>query len=116
MVSSSPASARPPDAASTHIPLTKVLTGLRQEGLTVSALVTDNEQVNKTLWELLVPKFPFLVRSPCAAHIIQLCVHGTLGLEKIEPVMIGVEHLIGQYRLKTARLKLKNRQLEDSQD
>lgn len=93
-------------------PLSKVISGLRELGLIVAALVTDNERVNRTLHELLLPSFPFLVRSPCAAHILQLCVKASLALEEIEPVMITMEQLIHEYRLKAPRIKLKNLQIE----
>ena len=63
----------------------KVLEEIKQEGLIFSALVADNEQVNKTLHHLLLPSFPFLIRSPCAAHLVQLCVNHALNLPAIEP-------------------------------
>ena len=68
-----------------HDPMRKVLEEIKQEGLIFSALVADNEQVNKTLHHLLLPSFPFLIRSPCAAHLVQLCVNHALNLPAIEP-------------------------------
>jgi hypothetical protein len=70
--------------------LARVLNGIREEGLIFTALVADNERVNRTLWELLLVHFPFLIRSPCAAHLIQLCVNKALELPLIEPIFTSM--------------------------
>ena len=88
-----------------------VLNGLKAEGLMFTAIVADNERVNRTLWELLLDPFPFLIRSPCAAHLIQLCVNKALQLPLIEPVFSAMEILLRQFRTKEPRLKLKNLQI-----
>jgi hypothetical protein len=94
------------------VPITKVLDDLRAEGLPVAALSTDNERVNRTLHTLLQPTFKFLVRSPCAAHILQLLVHGALDLPSIQDNMILMEQLLNSFRPKAMRIQLKNVQLE----
>ena len=94
-----------------HDPMRRVLEEIKQEGLIFSALVADNEQVNKTLHHLLLPSFPFLIRSPCAAHLIQLCVNHALNLPAIEPIFTGMEELLQSFRYKEHRLKLKQVQL-----
>ena len=91
--------------------LVRVLNGIKAEGLMFTALVADNERVNRTLWELLLLPFPFLIRSPCAAHLTQLCVNRALELPLIEPLFTAMEDLLRQFRLKEARLKLKNLQV-----
>jgi hypothetical protein len=91
--------------------LVRVLTGIREEGLMFTAMVADNERVNRTLWELLLVPFPFLIRSPCAAHLIQLCVNRALELPLIEPLFTSMECLLRQFKLKESRLKLKNLQV-----
>jgi hypothetical protein len=91
--------------------LVKVLHGIKAEGLMFTALVADNERVNRTLWELLLEPFPFLIRSPCAAHLIQLCVNKALELPLIDPLFTSMEVLLRRFRLKEARLKLKNLQV-----
>jgi hypothetical protein len=91
--------------------LVRVLNGIREEGLIFTALVADNERVNRTLWELLLVHFPFLIRSPCAAHLIQLCVNKALELPLIEPIFTSMECLLRQFRPKEPRLKLKNLQV-----
>ena len=95
-------------------PVANVINELREEGLIVAGLSTDNEEVNRALHSQLVVSFPFLIRSPCAAHILQLCVHGSLNLEEITPVMLGMQELLRQFNAKAARLKLKNLQLAAS--
>ena len=91
--------------------LIRVLTGIREEGLMFTAIVADNERVNRTVWEHLLVPFPFLIRSPCAAHLIQLCVNKALELPSIEPLFTSMECLLRQFRLKESRLKLKNLQV-----
>ena len=76
-----------------------------------TAIVADNERVNRTVWEHLLVPFPFLIRSPCAAHLIQLCVNKALELPSIEPLFTSMECLLRQFRLKESRLKLKNLQV-----
>jgi hypothetical protein len=98
-------------AAWLHTALVKVLDGIKAEGLMFTALVADNERVNRTLWELLLAPFPFLIRSPCAAHLIQLCVNKALELPHIDPLFTSMEVLLRRFRLKEARLKLKNLQV-----
>jgi hypothetical protein len=89
----------------------KVLNGIKAEGLLFAGLVTDNEQVNKTLWGLLVRAFPFLIRSSCASHLVQLCVIHALELPLIDPLFKSMEALLRKFRFKEARLKLKNLQI-----
>ena len=97
-----------------HDPVRKVLLDIKQEGLIFSALVADNEQVNKTLHHFLLASFPFLIRSPCAAHLVQLCVNHALSLPAIEPILTGMEELLRSFRYKEHRLKLKQVQLAAS--
>lgn len=92
-------------------PLLKVLDDIKGHGLIFSALVTDNEEVNKTLHSLLLPHYPFLIRSPCAAHLLQLCVRKALSQPTIEPIMTAMEELLAAFKYKEARLTLKNLQL-----
>jgi hypothetical protein len=92
-------------------PLTSVLNDIKGHGLMFSALVSDNEEANKALHRELVPAFPFLIRQPCAAHLIQLCVLKALELPSIEPTVLTMEALLGQFRYKVNKLKLKNLQM-----
>jgi hypothetical protein len=92
-------------------PLVTVLNNIKAEGLVFSALVADNERVNHKLWEQLVEPFPFLIRSPCAAHLVQLCVIKALELPGIERVLTDMEELLCQFRLKVNRLQLKEVQV-----
>ena len=95
-------------AAWMSVPVKEALDGIKAEGLCFSALVADNEQVNKTLHGLLLNPFPFLLRSPCAAHLIQLCVNHALSLPGIQPMMIEMEELLGEFRFKHNRITLRN--------
>ena len=88
-------------------PLVEAMNSLRGEGLIFAAMVADNEQVNKVLHGLVSATFPFLVRAPCAAHLIQLCVLKSLELPSIEPILEAMVALLRHFRAKAARLKLK---------
>ena len=88
-------------------PMKQALNEIKAEGLIFSALVADNEQVNKTLHQLLQSTFPFLLRSPCAAHLIQLCVNHALNLPAIEPILLDMEELLSAFRFKEHRVKLR---------
>ena len=98
-------------AAWMHRPMKQALEQIKAEGLFFSALVADNEQVNKTLHTLLLPSFPFLIRSPCAAHLVQLCVNHALNLPAIEPILLDMEELLGSFRFKEHRVKLRQVQM-----
>ena len=94
-----------------HAAVRDVLYDIKGEGLCFSALVADNEQVNKTLHSLLLADFKFLVRSPCAAHLVQLCVNHALSLPAIEPILLEMEELLYAFRLKANRIKLRQVQM-----
>lgn len=94
--------------------LEEVMKGIQGRGLTFAGLVADNEAVNGALFSLLEPTFPFLIRSPCAAHIIQLCVEYSFRLPAIMPLLSSMEALIHRFRNnKTAKLKLLQFQVAD---
>lgn len=88
-------------------PLVEVLNSIRGEGLMFAGLVADNEQVNKCLFDMVSASFPFLINSPCAAHLVQLCVLKALELLPIDPVLTAMESLLRSFRAKVRRLKLK---------
>jgi hypothetical protein len=92
-------------------PLMEALNSIIAEGLRFTAIATDNEEVNKTLHALLLDPFKFLLRSPCSAHLIQLCVLKAVALPDIAPIMSAVELLLRLFKLKANRLKLKELQL-----
>jgi Protein of unknown function (DUF 659)/hAT family C-terminal dimerisation region len=94
-------------------PLVEVLQSIRGEGLVFSALVADNENVNNALYDLVKIRYPFLVRSPCAAHLVQLCVLKALDLPHIDPILTEMETLLGQFR-KSKEYRLKLRQVQEA--
>ncbi len=96
-------------------PLVSVLKQIKGEGLVFTSLVADNVNMNKLLFRLLQKTFPFLVRSPCAAHLVQLCVLRALELPFIDPLLTSMESLIRFFKAKEPRLKLKNVQFAATQ-
>lgn len=95
--------------------LVEVMNGLQGRGLIFAGLVLDNEAVNGALFNLLEPTFPFLVHSPCAAHILQLCIDHSLKLPAIMPLLTSMEALINRFRNnKAAKMKLLGHQVAES--
>lgn len=91
--------------------LVEVMQRLQGSGLQFAGLVLDNEAVNGALFRLLEPTFPFLIHSPCAAHILQLCVDHSLRLPAIVPLLTSMEALINRFRNnKVAKLQLLQHQ------
>ena len=95
-------------------PISKAIAELVNHGVRVVALVADNEAVNGKLHQLLVPTFPFLILSSCAAHTVQLCVNRALHVHGIREIMRTMEGVIRQFRQgkqsKALRLQLANLQ------
>jgi hypothetical protein len=95
-------------------PIADAITDLLGKGIRIIALVADNEAVNGALYNLLTPRFPFLLLSPCAAHTIQLCVNKAMNVSGIYEVMKTMEGVVKQFRKgkksKSLRLQLANLQ------
>lgn len=78
-------------------------------GIRFAAFVADNEAVNGALFRLLLEKFPFLVRIPCAAHTIQLIVKECFGAERWRKVRDAVDELLHGFSSKKEwRLQLRS--------
>ena len=80
------------------LPISNAIAELVNHGIRVVALVADNEAVNGKLHQLLLPTFPFLILSSCAAHTVQLCVNRALRVNGIREVMKTMESVIRQFR------------------
>jgi len=81
------------------------------KGVSVVAMVADNEAVNGALYRLMKDEFPFLVRVPCAAHTIQLCVKKIIDLPEVRTVVVTMNEIINAFAVsKNQRLQLKNMQ------
>jgi hypothetical protein len=97
-------------------PISNAIDTLKGQGVRITALVADNEAVNGRLHRLLVPKFPFLLLAPCAAHTVQLCVNYSFRVSGIHDVMNTMERVIREYRkgkqAKVRRLQLAGHQRE----
>ena len=92
-------------------PVTAALHALIKRSVRVTAIVTDNEQVNTTLYERLLPTFPFLLHIPCAAHTIQLCVKWTMKLKGVWEIQDALIGLLAAYKAsKQLRVSLEKQQ------
>ena len=56
-------------------------------GARVTSIASDNENTMNSLCNLLIIDFPFLIRIPCAAHMIQLCVDRTLSKDNLKKII-----------------------------
>jgi hypothetical protein len=78
-------------------PLLDVMSGIKGLGVAIVGIVADNEELNKALYKRLLPSFPFLVLSPCGAHVINLCVQRSLELPGIHETMVTMAETINQF-------------------
>jgi hypothetical protein len=84
-----------------------ILSDLVQQSVRVTALIADNEAVNGALYRLLRVKFSFLIHIPCAAHTVQLVVHGCLASDRWKQVKSVVEEVLKSFSSsKDARIQL----------
>ena len=78
-------------------PIGEIIAEISSHGIRISAFVADNEAVNGALYNILQPRFPFMLLSPCAAHTIQLCVNRSLLLLGLKEVMMEMEKVLSQF-------------------
>lgn len=97
-----------------------VIAGLREilgRGVMVSAVVTDNEQVNVLLYKRLLAAFPFLIHIPCAAHTIQLCVRKAMELPEFAPVVDALTAMLYAFKAdKSLRVNVRETQIAVRKD
>jgi hypothetical protein len=79
-------------------PVAAALDALIKKSVRITAIVTDNEQVNTALFNRLRPTFPFLLHIPCAAHTIQLCVKKAMRLQGVFEVVDALIALLMTYK------------------
>jgi hypothetical protein len=84
---------------------------LDTHSLRITALVVDNESVNKATHARLVDEFPFLVHVPCAAHTVQLAVRSCLALPTFAATLTQLNALIRFFDAKENRHALKQAQM-----
>lgn len=88
------------------------LQSLIDKSILVVAMVTDNESVNGLLHRMLLPRYPFLLLIPCAAHVIQLCVVHIMKTSFICNTVNGLLALLVAYKKsKELRIGLREQQL-----
>lgn len=79
-------------------------------GARVVGLVVDNEAVNGAAHRLLLPKLPFLIHVPCAAHTIQLIVRSCLAKPEMEATVTQFVELVRHFDVKDHRIDLRLQQ------
>jgi hypothetical protein len=88
-----------------------VIEDLLKKGVIITAIVADNEEVNKKLIRMLQVDFGILINIPCSVHLLQLCVRMTLKLPEIHSTIVQMNDIIKHFeRSKEARLALKDAQ------
>lgn len=58
----------------------------------------DNASINTKLYDNLIADFAHFIRLPCAAHIIQLCVHRILLIPELKDVVDFMELILSSFR------------------
>jgi hypothetical protein len=82
----------------------------------IVAFVADNEATMNKTHSLLLVDFPFLIRVPCCAHIIQLIVRRMLKLDAFAATITTMMSIVKQFKdHKSLRTNLKERQRIDNQ-
>jgi Protein of unknown function (DUF 659) len=82
-----------------------VLTELMDKGVPVVSIATDNEPVLVSTHNMLqqMPRFQHILRAPCMAHTIQLCVSEFLRLPSVRPIVETVRAIIASFSLKESK-------------
>jgi hypothetical protein len=98
--------------AATQTPLiASALKSIIDKGISVVAIVMDNEAVNGAVYRRLKVDFPFLIHLPCAAHTIQLCIKKVMGVPVVLSVCRALERLLHAFKSsKDLRIKMKQQQ------
>jgi hypothetical protein len=92
-------------------PIAAGLRSIIKSAVPVVAIVTDNEAVNGAMYRLLEDEFPFLLRIPCAAHTLQLCVKKVIKLDPVAPCVKALRALLLAFKHnKDLRIMLKEQQ------
>jgi hypothetical protein len=84
-----------------------IRTLMTEHKLQITALVVDNEAVNKAAFNRMKVAFPFLIHIPCAAHTVQLAVRSCLALPAFAPTVAQISALIAFFSVKENRQELK---------
>jgi hypothetical protein len=75
-----------------------IIDGLHHRNIKIVGIVMDNASVNGKLYNDLIIDFPHFIRLPCAAHIIQLCVHRILLIPELKVVIDFMELILKEFR------------------
>jgi hypothetical protein len=87
---------------------------LDEKGVQITGIVMDNASVNNKLYELLKTIHPHLVRLPCAAHILQLCVKAILKVRGICNIVEFMDNILTIFRTNSSlMMRLKKIQQKD---
>jgi hypothetical protein len=92
-----------------------ILNTLRERQVRIVGLVMDNASKNVRLYSLLNEHYPHLIRVPCAAHILQLCVKKILKVDGIDDLIAKVERILLLFR-ENSNLRLKLRRVQCNED
>jgi hypothetical protein len=88
---------------------------LTEDGVRISGIVMDNATVNLKLYQLLLLDYPHLIRLPCCAHVLQLCVKKILEIDGIKESISFMELILNTFKRNTSCMqKLRSLQLSSA--
>jgi Protein of unknown function (DUF 659)/hAT family C-terminal dimerisation region len=79
-----------------------LLDGLTNKKVKITGIVMDNASVNIKLFHLLKNPYPHLIRLPCSAHLVQLCVKQIIKLSGIREIIEFMELILNTFRSNSA--------------
>jgi hypothetical protein len=85
--------------------LSPIIQDLCNKKIRICGIVMDNASVNTKLYELLSSTYPHLIRLPCAAHVVQLCVHQILKIDDLKDIIEFMEEILSTFRSNSAFLQ-----------
>lgn len=90
------------------------LNTLISEGIIVSAVIGDNESVNKSTFGILKHQYPSLVYVPCASHTLQLCIRRAFRSNPTAAAVRSTTKRIVNQITRSKQLRTKLRTIQES--
>ena len=97
-----------------HEIMLPLINSFTAQKLRISGIVMDNASINIKLYNLLKVSYPHLVRLPCSAHLVQLCVRKILKLDEVQQIVKFMDLILNAFRIHSTHVqRLKLLQLGD---
>lgn len=85
-----------------------VIDSILSKGIQISSLISDNENLQYNIFDVLSEYYPFLIHIPCAAHTFDLCIRHLLKIPALHSLLKEFDNILEYFSTnKDARLDLK---------